>query len=155
MWIFSLSVELYTALTPLIRLNEPFLRLKNHDRASKEPILRDEKAVYRRPAEGDHKLQRVQPSRQRVLQVCQHAGEIFLLQTEGSGAYWKVTGLWSNNKGPVRNCRECDFTRTHKHAYGRAFTPLHIQIGLNVLLSISVSFFCCWDVWLDSAVPML
>lgn len=101
------------------------LRPEDHDRASKEPILCDEKAVYRRPAESDHKLQRVQPSRQRVLQVRQHAGEIFLLQTEGSWAYWKVTGLRLSNKGPVRNCRECDFTHTHRHAYKHIFTSTH------------------------------
>lgn len=60
-------------------------RPKNHDRETQEQILCDQEAFYCRPAAHYHQLSRVQPSRQWVLQMCQHLGEVLLLQTKRRG----------------------------------------------------------------------
>lgn len=55
-------------------------RPEDHDRETEEQILCDQEAFHCRPAANHHQLSRVQPFRQRVLQVCQHLGEVLLLQ---------------------------------------------------------------------------
>ena len=55
-------------------------RPENHDGETEEQILCDQEAFHCRPAANHHQLSWVQPSGQRVLQECQHLGEVLLLQ---------------------------------------------------------------------------
>ncbi|XP_067397438.1 histone acetyltransferase KAT2A isoform X1 [Emydura macquarii macquarii] len=65
-------------------------RPEDHDGAPEEPLLRHQEALHRRPAAHRHQLPGVQPARQRLLQVCQHPGEVLLLQAEGGRAHRQV-----------------------------------------------------------------
>ncbi|XP_035424350.1 histone acetyltransferase KAT2A isoform X1 [Cygnus atratus] len=73
-------------------------RPEDDDGAPEEPLLCHQEAVHRRPAAHHHQLPRVQPARQRLLQVCQHPGEVLLLQAQGGGAHRQVGG-WAWTPG--------------------------------------------------------
>lgn len=65
-------------------------RPKDYDRKTQEQILCDQETFYCRPTANHHQLSRVQPPRQRVLQVCQHLRKIFLLQIKRRRSDWEM-----------------------------------------------------------------
>lgn len=65
-------------------------RSEDNERASEEQVLHHAQVVHGRHAAHLHQLPGIQPSGKRVLQVCQHTGEVLLHQDQRSGAHREV-----------------------------------------------------------------
>ena len=66
-------------------------RPEDDERAAEEQVLHHAEALHGRHAAHLHQLPRVQPARERVLQVCQPTGEVLLHQDQGGGPHREVT----------------------------------------------------------------